>query len=688
MDKKTLTLGLALCASFFASHGEAKDINPMEQHRKSARQKVEEQMRLPEVMDSRRAEDARALGRELLLAGGGLSEKTKRDIGELAVQDAQARVIENIPINKARAALSSSAGSYEDLKMRYAVRRKMLPAWKGELAKQRQALAAIGGGQAEAEDGPAFRKAYETAYATREKVLLFYQGEHDPDVLSPYQKAADRAALDLYELCYNHGMKLAGGQAEGEALAVKYGKTQLLALDDEIQVAIMGKRLENAKKAYEDSVRVYEKLYAKEISRCMNSGNGFLLVNGGIGTQSAPVYQPPVYAPPAPAPAYPAGAPAAAPSVSAGNENPAAIAVSGAASVTPTTPFLVPASEAERDDLRDQLKRVMATISTEDWGRLASRRAEFANELSGLGYFDEEASLAQANSSAKPPEVPVETFRIDGEARIDYGAHHGYKAIGDRMRARLRLYGDYKINDDWHFISMLENEKILSGPGKDNWMDIDRYYLSGKVGEEKVDAGAFGSYLAEGNVYDSKFTGVRVRGEAPFRHLLQAGTINNAGFSAAAEAEVDRGIYTLGAGLYRFDLDWVGQRNIYMLKLHRPWGAYDLGVMGLLGEDKGRSEKGYVISISRGEEKSWEKGNLYYYLKYYHQPYTTYVSHTMEGMADYMSGFEGIGLGLEYTVAPDWVLQASYYNLRDLEDGGRNRTLWLALSYYFANYQS
>ncbi len=679
MNKTSLTLGLALCASLCSVQSDAKDINPMEQHRKNIRQQVEEEMRSHEVPSGQRAADARALGRELLMASGGLSEKIKKDIGELAVQDAQARVIENIPINKARAALSSSAGSYEDLKMRYAVRRKMLPAWKSELAKQREALAAIGGGAAEAEDSPALRKAYEAAYATREKVLLFYQGEHDPDVLSPYQKAADNAALDLYELYYNHAMKLAGGKPEGEALALKYGKTQLLALDDEIQVAIMGKRLENAKKTYEDSIRVYEKLYAKEISRCMNSGNGFLLVNGGIGTQQAPVYA-------APAPAYPVGAPAA--SAAAGNENPSAIAVSGAASVTPTTPFLVPASEADRDDMRGHLKRVMSNISTEDWGRLASRRAEFASELSGLGYFDEEASIAQASSSAKPPEVPVETFRIDGEARLDYGAHHGYKAIGDRARARVRIYGDYKINDDWHFISMLENEKILSGPGRDNWMDIDRYYLSGKVGSSHVDAGAFGSFLAEGNVYDSKFTGVRVTGETPFRYLVQAGSISDAGFSAAAEAETEHDIYTLGAGLYHFDLHWVGARNIYMLKLHRPLGAYDLGLMGLVGEDRSRSEKGYVISLSRGEEKSWERGNLYYYLKYYHQPYTTYVSHTMEGMADYMRGFEGIGLGLQYTVAPDWVFQASYYNLKDLEDGGRNRTLWLALSYYFSNYQS
>ncbi len=673
MDKTAWTLGLALCASLCSVHGEAKDINPMEQHRKSAKQQVEEQMQSQAIRSGQRAEDARALGRELLLASEGLSEKIKKDIGELAVQDAQARVIENIPINKARAALASSAGSYEDLKMRYGVRRKMLPAWKGELAKQREALAQIGGVSPQLKESAAFSKAYEEAYKAREKVLLFYQGQHDPDQLAPYQKAADRASEALYQEVYAYARQLSGGKAEGEALAAKYTQTYLLAMDDEIQVSIMGKRLENAKQTYEDSIRAYEKLYAKEISRCMNSGNGFLLVNGGIGA-AVPTYQAPAYAAPAPV--------ASAPAPVAGNGQAAS-----ASTVVPSTPFLVPASESDREDMRNKLKNIMSSVSSDDWSRLASRRAEYANELSGLGYFDEESSLAQAASSAKPPEVPTKTFRIDGEVRLDYGAHHGYKAIGDRSRARVRIYGDYRINDDWHFISMLENEKILSGPGRDNWMDIDRYYLSGQVGKSHVDVGAFGSFLAEGNVYDSKFSGVRVTGEEPFRYLVQAGTIRGAGFSAAIEAETEHDIYTLGAGIYRFDMDWTGRRNIYMLKLHRPWGAYDLGVMGLVGEDRGRSEKGYVISLTRGEEKSWEKGNKYYFLKYYHQPYTTYVSHTMEGMADYMSGFEGIGVGMQYTVAPNWLLQASYYNLKDLEDGGRNRTFWLALSYYFSNYE-
>lgn len=456
---------------------------------------------------------------------------------------------------------------------------------------------------------------------------------------------------------------------EAEALAVQYTKTVLMALDDELQVEILGDRFENARKSYEAATKNYEKLYAKEISRCMNSGNGFLLTNQKAGDT---------------------GSRGAVPSAASGSSSAAKAAGNGMSAdgtVVPSTPFLVPRSSEEREALRRKLMHEMDQITSDDWERLARRRVEYADELSAIGYFDRESSYMQASTEVKAPKPPEKRFKIDGEARVDYGAHSGYKSISDRSRARVRIYGNYNIDDNWHFISMLENEKILSGKGKDNWMDIDRWYLTGKVGSTQVDAGAFGSFLAEGNIYDSRFTGVRISGKEPFSYMAEAGTIKQAGFAAAAEASTTHDIYTLGAGLYRFDLKDRGERNIYMLNVHRPLGGfYDLGLMGLLGEDERTSEKGYVVSLTRGKENTWQRGNAYYFLKYYHQPYTTYVSHTMNGLADYMDGFEGIGAGIHYTVKPDWLLQAEYYNLKDLEEGGRNHTFWLALSYYFSNY--
>lgn len=676
MNKMGMTLCLSLAAFLPCGVMQAADIDPIAQHQAKERAQVRETMdRYTAEEKAHRREDARALGRELLLAGEGLGETVKREIGELAVEDAQARVIANIPINQARTALSTSAGDYEALKAHYLIRQRMLPAWDEEKDRLIMSLSQLGGMPVPRNPEAVFAKTYEKASMARRNVLLYYQGKHDPNRLAPYREESDRWLGRLATEVKAYALSLASSSdpshptPEAEALAVQYTKTVLMALDDELQVEILGDRFENARKSYEAATKNYEKLYAKEISRCMNSGNGFLLTNQRAGDT---------------------GSREAVPSAASGSSSAAKAAGNGMSAdgtVVSSTPFLVPRSSEEREALRRKLMHEMDQITSDDWERLARRRVEYADELSAIGYFDRESSYMQASTEVKAPKPPEKRFKIDGEARVDYGAHSGYKSSSDRSRARVRIYGNYNIDDNWHFISMLENEKILSGKGEDSWMDIDRWYLTGKVGSTQVDAGAFGSFLAEGNIYDSRFTGVRVSGKEPFSYMAEAGTIKQAGFAAAAEASTTHDIYTLGAGLYRFDLKDRGERNIYMLNVHRPLGGlYDLGLMGLLGEDESRSEKGYVVSLTRGKENTWQRGNAYYFLKYYHQPYTTYVSHTMNGLADYMDGFEGIGAGIHYTVKPDWLLQAEYYNLKDLEEGGRNHTFWLALSYYFSNY--
>ena len=676
MNKMGMTLCLSLAAFLPCGVMQAADIDPIAQHQEKERAQVRETMdRYTAEEKAHRREDARALGRELLLAGEGLGEMVKREIGELAVEDAQARVIANIPINQARTALSTSAGDYEALKAHYLIRQRMLPAWDEEKDRLIMSLSQLGGMPVPRNPEAAFAKTYEKASMARRNVLLYYQGEHDPDRFAPYRKESDRwldrlaAEVKAYALSLASSSDPSHPTPEAEALAAQYTKTVLMALDDELQVGILGDRFENARKSYEAATKNYEKLYAKEISRCMNSGNGFLLTNQKAGDSGS------------------RGAVLSAASGSSSAAKAAGNGMSADGTVVPSTPFLVPRSSEEREALRRKLMHEMDQITSDDWERLARRRVEYADELSAIGYFDRESSYMQASTEVKAPKISDKRFKIDGEARVDYGAHSGYKSISDKSRARVRIYGDYNIDDNWHFISMLENEKILSGQGEDSWMDIDRWYLTGKVGRARVDAGAFGSFLAEGNIYDSRFTGVRVSGKEPFSYMAEAGTIKQAGFAAAAEASTTHDIYTLGAGLYRFDLKDRGERNIYMLNVHRPLGGlYDLGLMGLLGEDERTSEKGYVVSLTRGKENTWQRGNTYYFLKYYHQPYTTYVLHTMNGLADYMDGFEGIGAGIHYTVKPDWLLQAEYYNLKDLEEGGRNHTFWLALSYYFSNY--
>ncbi len=630
----------------------ASNINPMAQHRASEKQSVEKIMSEPVYTAKQRRADAQILGRELMMAGQGIPESMKKEIGELAVEEAQQRVIDNIPINKARTALVSSAGDYEALRVRYHMRSAMLPSWEKEKQRILQELASIGReDRVTKEEQALFDKSYENAYKAREKVLIFYQGDFDPDQLAPYKKVSDQAVDTFYQVAMTYALhsrclSISTASTEAVILAKQYAKTMTLSMDDEIQVKLLGQRLKEMKGDYDKATAQYEKLYAKEISRCMNGGNSFLIPNSGSSSEAS------------------------------------SMGTMGSAH------GIMPRSKAEQEDMRKMLQQKMDALYNEDWSRLADRRVQYADELDELGYFDREAAKEQSMVQTKPISMPEKKFRLDGEARVDYGAHHGEETIGDRVRARVRLYGDVNLDNNWHFISMLENEKILSGKEDDTWMHLDRYYLTGKVGDVQVDAGAYGSYLAEGNIFDTKFTGVRITGETPFSYMLEAGSTNNTHFAAAAEASKDYGVYTLGAGLYRFDMKYGSQRNIYMLNVRRPLGLYNFGAMGLLGEDKSQSDKGYVLSLTRGEERTWEKGNMYYFLKYYHQPYTTYVAHTMEGMADYMHGFKGYGVGVHYTIAPNWLLQGEYYSLKDLENGADNHTIWVALSYYFSNYTS
>ena len=286
-------------------------------------------------------------------------------------------------------------------------------------------------------------------------------------------------------------------------------------------------------------------------------------------------------------------------------------------------------------------------------------REEFAEELAAEGFFDDEAAKKQAASTLPPRAISRPRFKLDGAARYDFGHHEGPQSIGSRSRLRLRLYPDYNIDNNWHFLGMFELEKILHGRkgSKDGNPVLDRYYLEGFTGITLWDIGAFGSTMAEGNIYDSKFIGLRARVGDPVEYTIEAGQADS--------------------------------RHIYMLNYRRPIGIFDFGAMYLRGRGRGPADNGngYVFTLSWGKEDSWRPGAQMAYLKYYHQPASTYVEHTMNGMADYMHGFRGWGLGYTYTIARDWLLSVEIDRLQDLLTHDYNNTIWGAITYFFKTYK-
>ena len=323
----------------------------------------------------------------------------------------------------------------------------------------------------------------------------------------------------------------------------------------------------------------------------------------------------------------------------------------------------------------------------------ARLRTEFAKELEAEGFFDEEAAKKQAEKTLPPRAIQKPRFKLDGAARFDAGQHNGPQSIGSRSRLRLRLYPDYNIDNNWHLLGMVEMEKILHGKrgSKDGNPVLDRYYLEGFTGITLWDIGAFGSTMAEGNIYDSKFTGIRARVGDPVEYTFEAGETRPAhrayNFKASYHT-ADRQLFE--GGFYYFSPVYEGNsRHIYMLNYRRPIGVLDFGAMYLRGDGRGPADNGngFILSLSMGKESSWRPGAQMGYLKYYHQPASTYVEHTMNGMADYMHGFRGWGLGYSYTLAKDWMLNIEVDRLQDLMTHDYNNTIWGSITYFFKTYK-
>ena len=322
----------------------------------------------------------------------------------------------------------------------------------------------------------------------------------------------------------------------------------------------------------------------------------------------------------------------------------------------------------------------------ENAGRL---RAEFLSELEENGSLDKMNARQQLSSNLPVREIPDQAFKLDTELRVDSGRSSGTQT---RTRARVRLYPDYEFAPNWHAKGMIEWQKTLSGRkfSKDGKVNFDRYYLSGKMGLVQTDIGAFGSLMAEGNVYDSKFKGVRLTAGKPVRYSVEAGKAGDDGMKRTYDLTVDykAAAYGVGAGYYHFAYENGQRDDIYMGNYRHNVGIFDASAMLLHGREQGKSGRtGYVLTLAYAPQNSWQPYAYSSWLKYYHQPRATYINHTMNGMGGGFNGFRGWGWGCSYNLPHDWSLGLELYHLRSLDNGRTGNTIWGSVTKYFKNYR-
>ena len=349
--------------------------------------------------------------------------------------------------------------------------------------------------------------------------------------------------------------------------------------------------------------------------------------------------------------------------------------------------------------------------------------SEFADELDNLGV-----RVAKLEKNA-------DAVKITGNIRTHYAHSTGDFGKQSVSKTRSRLFFTGEVNDNWHYVGMLQNEQTWNNDGKndsgDNDTDFQRAYLTGNIGVVNVTAGRYNGTYAEGNIYDTRVDAVNANVKTGATYIGatwgKMGNLDTYGWSASAAAaaksmdpkatdkDVDdayknatkskAGEFTqavLGTDIGNLNLEanylhvkdlntkWMtGDDNIWTAAANYKAGDWKIGAMYLHGDaddkvtyNKKTSEPdndGWVATLAYKGASAAKAGSWGLYGKYYDQGGATYIAHTMNGDYDKFGpeGFKGWMVGGNLTVAKNMVAAVEYYDLKDKGSTDNHaKTLW------------
>ena len=304
--------------------------------------------------------------------------------------------------------------------------------------------------------------------------------------------------------------------------------------------------------------------------------------------------------------------------------------------------------------------------------------AEFADELNSLGVRIAKLEAAGDN------------VNFNGQIRWHYVDNYRSKHdSNDDHQLRSRIYINGKVNETWDYHAMLENKQDFHTNAEEGKTGFERAYVTGPLGGAKVTAGAFGNLMAEGNIYDTNFDGIKFEFGDVIKYSLLYGEAdierdNKMFVATASYKDYD---YDAAIGYHRINYDEgnPAANTIWSAGGNYDFGNYSLGAMYLRASQKDAhgDQSGYVLTLKQGRVKPWKVHTYEIYTKYYEQPVNTYLAHTMTGLAGYMDGFKGYCIGTQYTLAENIVLGIEYYDLRDKITDEKNKTIWTQVIFDF-----
>lgn len=320
--------------------------------------------------------------------------------------------------------------------------------------------------------------------------------------------------------------------------------------------------------------------------------------------------------------------------------------------------------------------------------------AEFADELEALGV--RVAALEKKSDNVK----------ITGEARF-FGAHASAKDgirkfKGDYSGLRSRIWLTGKVNDNWNYVSMLENMQNFRNNVGDEDTKFQRAYLDGRLGGASVQAGRLHQTLAEGNLYDTRMDGLKVAYGDKIKVGAYYGKPSEV-FAIANENGYEKmwGLNAVADLGGKADL-FAGFDKFAKSDTEKDNGVWNAGVNFKLGDQvvlggmylksnlktEDADNDGIVAKLSYGGAKNDKVGSFGANFKYYRQGVGTFEGYDSDAIsftnvfAD--QGFKGFSVGAKYTIAKNMVLGAEYYDVKGREHNNEKaKVLWGDLTVRF-----
>ena len=311
-----------------------------------------------------------------------------------------------------------------------------------------------------------------------------------------------------------------------------------------------------------------------------------------------------------------------------------------------------------------------------------SKPGVVAKPLTPESYSAIMQDLKDVGTKPKPLDKKI---AVDGSLRLHYAVNTGSSSWGRNTSGLLARIGfEGAINENWRFNGLIEGKKNIK-----NYEDAvtGRFHVTGKLGASTLKLGSFGYFMADGNIYDSSFLGGRFEIGKPIKYTFAYGETNYSRQNTIITARYDDLDYNVEAGYYHHRLTATGSPTVGVWNLagNYKFSNFSLGTMILVAskKDTAGNNFGYVLSFNYGDLKTWRKGTYNIWARYYYQPRYTFIAPSMNGRGGWMNGFKGFGMGINYTIAKNWIATMEYYNLRDIITGAPGSTWWLSVTTFF-----